>query len=191
MKCPSCGVELSRNESQSGCPLCDWTPGRQARLTARKAEAKATVEETEIKIDGHPIYGFADRLAQYLLEQYRDEVPRWASSPIVWRNRQCSSHVKYNGKQDCHQIIFGYQSVGNNHDEGFKEYKTWTYLWGWETMTGLKAVWAEVLHEFAHALQVERAGRVRGRAHTNVWGRAVRELQTLVPFEDALEIAGE
>ena len=80
MNCPSCKVSLSRKEAKEGCPLCDWTPQRTARLKGREAARRERLNmmsraqrnrEIEASHKAHPRYGYLLRLTEYLIEQYR------------------------------------------------------------------------------------------------------------------------
>ena len=190
MKCPSCGVYLSKSEAKSGCPLCDWTPQREARLNARRAaNGKQPKRRKETgfdwaEIEDHRVYGYATRLTRYLIDQYEDEIPCWKDEPVIWRNRRGSYHAKDHQNGGDHYLVYGYQNFDDTHRDGMLEYKTWRWIWRDGLKDGLEGVYQVVLHEFAHALQSERNGRHYGKAHTMVWADAVIELQTLVPFED-------
>lgn len=88
-----------------------------------------------------------------------------------------------------HRIRLGRKCIDRYAARGFLEYKS--YKWLWTThgeMMGKKAVWAMVLHEMGHAIQVEAGKRTRGNAHNGFWANAVCDLQTLYPYEECEEI---
>ena len=189
MKCPGCGVELSKREATEGCGVCDWEPGRAACLQERRAVRSESAKAAEIQeaIFAEKRYRFATNLARYLVEQYAGEAT-WKSKPVIWRNLSSSCHTKdlRDGK---HQIALGYQSIDITFFDGMREYQTWRWIWAGGLKKRLEGVYQEVVHEFAHALQSERNGRHYGAAHTTVWAQAVKEIQTLVPFEDVEYLA--
>ena len=109
-----------------------------------------------------------------------------ATNPAVMRNIQGANHDVYSTG---HQIAYGYECMDVMFDQGFS-WRNKTYRWLFDMgAKGYKALYNLVVHEFAHALQGERDGRWYGGQHTQVWADAVKELRTLVPFEDTLEFA--
>jgi hypothetical protein len=187
MKCPGCGIELSARESKSGCPLCDWTPEQAARLQANTAERRQMrTEAIAAEIASNPQAKFVKRLAAYLIEQYRYEVPCWATNPLVMRNIRGATHAVYNGQ---HQIAFGWQCMEEEFERGFNwKLKEYRHLFD-TSAKGYKALYQVVVHEFAHALQRERGGRWYGSQHNVYWADAVCEVFALVPFEDVAHLA--
>jgi len=100
------------------------------------------------------------------------------------RIRTTNKRATYHKCQDdVHTITYGWALIRKDVELGFLDYKSWRWLWG-TTPFGLKAVWAIVLHEVAHAIQVNRGLRGRRSVHNNGWGKIVRELQELYPFEE-------
>jgi hypothetical protein len=110
-----------------------------------------------------------------------------AQKTVVFRNLKASY-------AESGRIRFGYASLRYSHDHGFEEYTTIKRAaWGNTTnLTGLRGVWAEVLHEFAHVVQMaeerlySKTGH-RNKFHNEQFIDALQQLRVLYPFEEATQ----
>jgi len=108
----------------------------------------------------------------------------------VFRNRRTSYQQRIRGQS---QIVIGYESVQRASEDEFSEYRSISYIWaGQGRLTGMKGVWALALHEFAHVIQAEtgtlyssKSGGIdRNKYHNSNFVKALKELQTLYPFNE-------
>lgn len=160
----------------------------QPRPTSKPIIAKPPAQDDIMAtIRQHPIYGFADRLARYLFQAY--ELPE----AVSYRNRRGSCfdpNTKY--------LYFGYESLRESYNVGFAEYVTISPVWGYHGISGeamrgyyrfsagLKGVWMEVLHEFAHVLQDRQNGARFGDIHNDNFRKNLDELITLFPYDECV-----
>ncbi len=106
--------------------------------------------------------------------------------PTVFRPLRSCCYHRYQGGM--HQIVMSYRVTEDYMDRGYHEYKTLQYLMAGRRPTGLAAVHAIVLHEFAHVLTTEKAletgdGWLRAyRSHGLVFAQHLRRLMEAYPF---------
>ena len=164
----------------------------QKRKSRRRQPDPGQLEQT---IERHPVYGFARRLANHLYAAYG-----LSGGPTVFRNIRGSQF-----RPGTRQLVFGYQSLTASFEDGFTEYvsiaSVWTglgepgqyqrgYRSSWVRFAdGLKGVWMEVLHEFAHVLQHEQGAAAYGDIHNDNFRRNLEELVILFPFEEVSSLA--
>jgi len=102
---------------------------------------------------------------------------------VVFRNRLQSQHFFKPDENDLHVLIFGIRGMEIGFRDGFLEYKRWGWLWGKWDITGIRSVWALVIHEIAHAIQTENGERKYRSVHNLAWAQHVIELQERFPMK--------
>jgi hypothetical protein len=176
-KCPVCHkfFEETWNGTEY-CPTCGQTK-TQALRKAPPASATATKVITYTATEQWMIDLTHRMYAEHGFEHH----------PTVFRNRRGSYEHVVNGK--C-QIVFGYECLETAmRDYLYRlEYKTIRYAWaGQGELAGQRGAWALVLHEFAHVIQQETGTlHIAGsnKYHNSNFVKALKELQTLYPFEE-------
>jgi hypothetical protein len=179
---------------------------------AKKREEKRQCEnkqkQIEIKAQNmlDPNKRMCYKLTEYLGELYELDVQ------VIFRNMSGSDHYK-SKKSDTHIIRYGYECLDIITSTGYQEYIKVAKSGVWGSITSFyrkvstykhisiksktmhsdikneKAAYMLVLHEFAHAIQVERGGRLRNDVHNKCFIDCLAELIELVTYEDAREIA--
>ena len=178
--CPKCGthksVFLARKTDKVkriNLPLTATTPkpGMIAKMS----------DEICNQILSDPPLRFAFRLAEKMFAEHN------LPGKAIFRNGRIS-------RADGINVYLTYKSVRRAHKDGFCEYATYGYLWsdyykaegGYERMTigGNCGIWALLIHEFAHVLQIIAGERWYRSAHNSYWASHVQELQILYPFKE-------
>lgn len=183
-KCPTCHKYWEQTWSgEEYCPECGQTKA-QATVQFAKLHPNQTQprEILRIVITYTPEQQFAMDLAERLFQEHNID-----HHPTVFRNRMSSCEQKIAGKP---QIVLGYQNLNYYLEHGFREYKTIAGVWFDQgKLTGKRAIWALVLHEFAHVIQ-DVEGRLfskvghRNKYHNEQFVTILRELQILHPYDE-------
>lgn len=167
-------------------------PSKPARRTCKPAK---THEQIMADINFHPMYGYANRLARYIISQIEPDAK--LDSTIIFNNTDV---CHYSPNTD--QVVFGYARVREAYEKGFVEYQEVGYIWeqhgywikqrtdkkgGFFKMDyGRKGIYELVIHEVAHWLQ-NRVDRY-SPDHGTIFCQQIDELLTLFPYEEVSQI---
>lgn len=125
------------------------------------------------------------KFAYDLVEHIKEQMEAIEFKNLIFRNKQ---GICYDGRTK--QVKAGYWYVDDIVKNGFHEYKTVCHVWSqngynpYRKMTGKQAVWAIMLHEFAHHFQWEEGGFSRGSIHNSCFCKHLNELIVLFPYEE-------
>jgi len=179
--CPDCHKHWDENyRGELYCPKCGQTKADAIKRQKRDSKEKPLKQETIVnEIKSHPVYGWMWRLTEKIANDLGFDIK------VVFCNARGSRCVygSCNPGEKRFTIRYGYECIDNSYTKGFREYKTWRWVWNYESYQTKKGVWQLVLHEIAHAVQTNKVGRGYGVMHDMTWAQAVKDLQKRYPFE--------
>jgi hypothetical protein len=178
----TCGANLITRFGVTFCPECNKiTTVRPYKFKSCGTHARARASDASS--EKNPLRRFAYLLTKWILEA------QGFHHNIVFcnmRGAMCEEIV-----QGFYQIRYGRETLTCIARAGYTEdIKRYRHLFPRPSeLKSLRGVWALVIHECAHAIQMSKGQRKLYSVHNDAWARAVRKLMRDFPFEEVEHLA--
>lgn len=168
------------NRQTNIIPLATVT--RKKKYVPTVHETVAFPEKHSAEFNHHAVERFVHRFINYL-QRHSGEVSevRLAVKDTRRTYHRKFDHVHY------HEFVFGLKTLEWVFTNHYREYATIKHHIkgvGNRKFGGWEAIYYVVIHEFAHALQVEKQGRRPGIVHDRCFVECMNRLLTVFTFDE-------